>query len=226
MRRNREGMTYANRKFDIERAIWRTRRPRAAMRARRGGYALLAGLLAVSLMDAGTFAIGALHGHATIEAAVTQTRSLADLLGQRSPGMRSEGLLIKTKHAGALSRMRPAAKPKLHQALKPKIAMVDLDKLLDLSPGPLVAEAPPSLTTLDVAPPSIETIVTPPGANNLPGGSPAGSPPPGSTPPGTMPPGSPPNVIIPAPSAVPEPAIWAMMLLGFAFAGWRVRDLK
>ena len=224
-------MTYANRKPDVERAIWRSRQSRAALSARRRRCALLGGLLAVALAGAGTFSIGALTGNEMIEAAAAQAKSLADLLDQRSPGLRSQGQLMKTKHAKALSRMRLAAKPKIHQALEPKIAMVDLAKLLDLPPSPLVAEAPPSLTPLDVAPPSVQTIVIPPGANIPPGGSPPGSPPPGSMPPGTTPPGSPTNIIVPVPSAVPEPASWAMMLIGFAFVGWRVRasrqpDLK
>ena len=208
---------------DIARAVRRSRRSRAAMRARRRRSALLVALIASALGGAGIWSIGAATGNDMVEAAVNQAKSLADLLEGRSPGERTQGQLIKTKHRHALAKMRGAPRPRTHEAIEPKVAMVDLAKLLE-SPAsvPPVAEAPPSLSPVDVTPPSIGTILVPP-PGELPPGSPPGGSPPGGSPPGSTPPGTPPQVIVPVPSAVPEPGTWATMLIGFALVGWRMR---
>ena len=217
-------MDRAHSEPDIARAVQRSRRSRAAMRARRRRSALLAGLVAAALAGAGTWSIGALTGNDMVEAAVNQAKSLGDLLEGRSPGERTQGQLTKTKHRHALAKMRPAPRPRTDETIPPKVAMVDLARLLESPPAaPLVAEAPPSLPPFDLTPPSIGTIVTPP-PGELPPGSPPGGSPPGGSPPGTIPPGTPPTVIVPVPSAVPEPKTWATMLIGFALMGWRVRS--
>lgn len=214
---------------DIARAVRRSRRSRAAMRARRRRSALLVGLIAAALAGAGTWSIGALGGNDMVEAAVNQAKSLADLLQGRSPGERTQGELTKTKHKHALAKMRAAPRARTDEVVQPKVAVVELAKLLESPPAaPLVAEAPPSFTPFDFTPPSIGTIVTPPPGElppgSPPGGSPPGGSPPGGSPPGSAPPGTPPKIIVPVPPAVPEPGTWATMLIGFALIGWRARS--
>jgi hypothetical protein len=92
--------------------------------------------------------------------------------------------------------------------------------------GPL----PPALVDL-VAPPvpmqmaSLEAVPVGPFQTPLPGPPGFFSPPPGGFvfPPGS--PNSPPIVTPPGspPPAVPEPATWAMILLGFGMIGWTLR---
>ena len=203
-------------KSDISRAIRRSRRTRAALLARRRRSAAIAAVLAISLAGAGTWSIGALTGNDMVEAAVRGTKSLADLLAQRSPGTRMEGQLTKTKHAKELGRPRVAAGPRrVKQPVAPKLAMVDVARLLALPPPSLVA--PPTVDqplwpVAEATPPSLGGIVIPPSSGSPPGGSPPMSFP---TPQ--------PKVPIVAPPAVPEPGTWATMLLGFALIGWRMR---
>lgn len=208
-------MTRVDTKPDIARAIRRSRRTRAALVARRRRSAAIAALLAVSLAGAGTWSIGVLTGADMVEAAVTQAKSLADLLGQRSPGERTEALLTKTRHAKPLARQHAAPPLRKQPALAPKVSMTDIARLLQSPPPPLPV-APSELGTLSppiamAPPPTLGGIITPPGS---------GSPPGGGSPPVSYP--TPlPKIIVP--SAVPEPGTWATMLLGFALIGWRVR---
>ena len=205
---------------DIARAVRRSRRSRAAMRARRRRSALLIVLIAAALAGVGIWSVGELTGNNMIQAAVNQAKSVADLLNGRSPGERTQGQLTKTKHKHALAKMRAAPRPRTDQAIDRKVAMVDLAKLLETPPPPpAVAKALPSFAPSDFTPPSIGTIVMQPPGELPPGGSPPGGSPPGGTPPGT-----PPKIIVPMPSAVPEPGTWATMLIGFALIGWRVRS--
>lgn len=211
-------MDHAHPQPDIERAIQRSRRSRAAMRARRRRSALWIGVIAAALGGAGIWSTGALTGNHMVEAAVSQAKSIAELLEGRSPGARGQGQLTKTKHRHALAKMRAAPRPNTDAASQPKVAMVGLAKLLESPPAvPLVAETPQSVPPFDFTPPTIGTVVAPP-PGELPPASPPGGSPPGSTPPGT-----PPKIIVPVPSAVPEPGTWATMLIGFALVGWRVR---
>ena len=197
------------------------------MRRRRRRSALLGGLVAVALAGAGIWSIAALSGNDMVEAAVTQAKSLADLIGQRSPGARTEAMLTKTKHAKTLARHRQASAPHARHeaAVPPKLAITDIAKLLEAPPPVL---APPAATpfpqvALTAPAPSLGGIIAPPGSSGgtMPGGSGGGSPGGGTTP--SSFPGPESKVPVSVPSAVPEPATWAMMLFGFGLIGWRIR---
>jgi len=83
------------------------------------------------------------------------------------------------------------------------------------NPGTPPIVAPPG----DTPPPGDKPpVVTPPG--NTP---PPDQPPPIVTPPGDTPPGDTTPPDHPTPPPVPEPATWAMMLVGFGLIGWRIR---
>lgn len=202
---------------DIARAIRHSRQARAKLQSRRRRSVALTALLAVSLSGAGIWSIGAVTGNDMVDAAVTKAKSLAELLGARSPGARTEAHLTKTKHARALAKMRPAPqqRPVTHEAASPKVAMVDLNKLLDspLTAPPVLAEAPSTLPPLldFTPPPTIGTFVSTPPVVTPPGGSPGGVP------------TSPPKEVVPVTPPVPEPATWMMMLLGFGFMGWQMK---
>ncbi|WP_083800398.1 PEPxxWA-CTERM sorting domain-containing protein [Erythrobacter sp. SD-21] len=89
----------------------------------------------------------------------------------------------------------------------------------DESPAVPLATAPPSLLIPGGFVPGFNTPpgggvgFTPPGGGGT-GGTPPGNPPPGNPPPGG---GNPPV------GAVPEPSTWALMILGFMFAGGAMR---
>ena len=156
-----------------------------------------------------------------VSAAIRQAQDLTDLLSQRSPGARTAAELTKTKHARVAARVltlpkaaTPAGQPSapgigttadLIDLLQPPLAPVGLTP-----PGPQAPFAPPSsLATILASAPGTSTF-TPPGENNGPVSFPTAEP----------------REVVPATSAVPEPGTWAMMLMGFAFIGWRVRTRK
>jgi hypothetical protein len=203
---------------NVQRAIRRSREARAARRRRRRSVALMA-ILAISLTGGGVWTIGALTGNDMVEAAVAKAQSLADLLGQRSPGARTEGQLTKTKHGRALARQRVAPRP--HAPLTIPAARMDvapIAQLLEsppLVPAAIDLEQPVPVAELGAPPPTLGGIV-------IPGAGPTS--PPGGSPPVTFP-GPEPKEPLP-PSAVPEPGTWATMLLGFGLIGWRVRRRK
>ena len=176
--------------------------------------------LAVALGGAGTLTIAGLDGGNVVHAAMSRAKSLADLLDQRSPGARTEGELTKTKHARALAKQRMAAGPKTHQpvAPPPRVNMPDIAQLLESAPplAPVSLDQPLPLAAIS-SPPPLAAIIAPP-----PGGGGAVIPPGGGGGPVTFPTELPREPVAP-PSAVPEPATWAMMLLGFGLIGWRVR---
>jgi hypothetical protein len=211
-------MNRVDRKPDIARAVRRSRSARAELRSRRRRRVALAGVLAVALAGAGTLSLDAMTGGDVVHAAVSRAQSLADLLNGRSPGQRTQAELTKTKRARALPKARAAAKP----ALPSTPDMAEIAHLL-APPEPVVVNAAPLAPLAFGPPPSLGDIVVPPG-----GGGPGG----GATPPGggggviipNPPGGNPPPT--PPPPPVPEPATWAMMLLGFGLVGWRVRGGK
>ena len=173
-------------------------------------------MFAVALAGGGVWTIGAVTGNDMVEAAVAKAQSLADLIGQRSPGARTEGQLTKTKHARVLSKQRVAPKA---LALPPsKVSLPPIAQLLAATPLPPATvdlEKPMPLAELS-APPTLGGILVPgPGPNAPPGGSPPASFP-----------GPEPKVPVTPPSAVPEPGTWATMLLGFGMMGWRMRRSK
>ena len=149
---------------------------------------------------------------AVIEAAVSKAEDLADLLNQRSPGMRTEDQL--TKHARAAARIRPQPKHVPPIAHPGAAEVPTTAALVDLLLPPAVpveiasAELPPSLG----APPTLGAIF-----DSMPGFTPPGN---GGT---VRIPPSEPRELVPPTSAVPEPGTWATMLLGFGLVAWRIR---
>ena len=112
-----------------------------------------------------------------------------------------------------------AAGPKAHQpaAPSPKVNMPDIAQLLESAP-PLAAVSlaqPLPLEAISSPPPLAAIIAPPPGGGGV-------VIPPGGGGPVTFPTELPREPVT-QPSAVPEPATWAMMLLGFGLIGWRVR---
>jgi hypothetical protein len=154
-------------------------------------------------------------------AAVRQAQDLAELLSQRSPGTRTAAELTKTKHARTAARLRTVPKvaaPTGHAPPPTADTPAELTSVLQspLVPVGLLAPGGPSPIT---PPPSLGAIFA---AN-------PGTP--GFTPPGggggrVSFPTTQPRVEVPALSAVPEPGTWAMMLMGFALIGWRVRRYR
>lgn len=205
---------------NIARAIRRSRAVRASIRRRR--RRLVAGACAVVLLGSGAMlSMAGVTGSDAVAAAVSQAKSLAELLDQRSPGDRGAGALTKTKRVHqALTKLRGKPAPPLTPSAS------ELARLL-LPPAPLVpvqtgvpvalAGPPPTLGEIIGPPPSAGpggVLVSPPGGG---GGSPGGG---GSGP--IVYPGHDTKDVITAP-AVPEPGTWATMLLGFGLIGWRIR---
>lgn len=196
---------------NVRRAIRRSQAARAAQRRRRRRLAALSALFALGLTGGSMWTIGAVTGNDMVEAAVTEAQSLADLIGQRSPGARTEGQLTKTKHARVLARQRVA--PKMLAMSVPKTDVPPIAQLAEtpLAPAVVDLEKPVAVAELSAPPPTLGGIIIP-GPNS----------PPGQTPPGGFP-GPQPKQPVTVPSAVPEPGTWATMLLGFGLIGWRVR---
>ena len=200
---------------DIARAIRRSSAARTAMQSSRRRRLTIMVAVALALGGGTALTVRGLTGGDPLEAAVNSARSLVDLLEQRSPGERTQGLLTKTKRSQrALAKTRPAVNLPL---AGPAPSATELAKLLlppiDEEPLPVAVGAPLALTELptpfdSIAGPGGGILVAPSGG----GGSPGGGTPPIVTPqnPGL-------------PSAVPEPGSWAIMLLGFALIGWRAR---
>lgn len=223
-------MPRENSQPDIGRAIRRARRARASLRWRRRRLAAAAAL-SVLLAGAGTFSLAGLNGSDVVHAAVNHAQSLAEMLSQRSPGKRTQAQLAKHRKA-------PRALAKERHHLAPPVAQdritppEELARLLLAPPPdfPLELGTPAVLAQLQ-PPPTLADMINPP-----PGGSPPAdfAPPPGggstvSPPGGSTPetfPTEQPREPITVPSAVPEPATWALMLMGFGFIGWRARRAK
>lgn len=156
--------------------------------------------------------------------ALAKARDMAAMLAERSPGARTTAELTKTKrkhlasppHERALGKIRrPVLPPQFLKALAPELGTADLPTVVDLNP--LIGPIAPPITLAEIPPGG--TVAGPP-ATGFPG-SPIGggggsflSPPVINTPP-----------LIPPP-AVPEPATWAMMLMGFLGLGLQLRRVR
>jgi len=153
---------------------------------------------------------------AVVASVASQARDLADLIGERSPGTRTQAELTKHARAAANIRQQPkvavptsgAAKPhgptasELVDVLSPPLAPVGV--VADGLPPPLAP--PPTLNTILASAPADQSFMPPSD-----GGGPAHFP--------TTEPREP----LSPTSAVPEPGTWAMMLMGFGLVAWRVR---
>jgi len=179
---------------------------------------------------------------------VNGMKTVASMLAGRSPGERPKGALAKLKQ---LKHKRAAALPLGRHVLPPAAALLGAPPAIivpqPIAPAPIydvVAGGPPIML------PPVPILTGGGGGGGgppvLPGTPPGGSgppvlpgtPPPAGPPalPGIPPPGGgggvfvPPPIITtvvppppPATSAVPEPASWAMMLVGFAMVGGALR---
>jgi hypothetical protein len=184
---------------------------------RRRASAIVAGLIALA---AAMLFAGYSNQHMATALAETigqSVKSVASMFAARSPGHRPMGKLASLKHK---------KRPLLHARALPKVRHV-------IPPLPIVLEAPPMIPP-DFGPlpvyqvvagfPETPIIVGPPsyGPPNLPE-----IPPPGGGggffPPPIITQEVPPP---PPPPAVPEPATWVTMLLGFAAIGSFFRRRK
>src|SRR4051794_15844245 len=197
---------------NVSRAIARSRAVRASAVRRRRRMAMLAGSLAL-VVGVPIAWVMAEPAAAVAASVADQARDLADLLGQRSPGTRTQAELTKHPRIAAKTRGQPKPAPHAPAIDAPKTA--ELVDLLSppLAPVALVAEAlappfapPPTLNAILASPP-INQSFTPPGG----GGGPAHLP------------TTEPRDELPPTSAVPEPGTWAMMLFGFGLIAWRIR---
>jgi hypothetical protein len=217
-------------KPNIAAAIRRSRDFRAALNRKRR-YAIAA--CACVIVGGGLgLSIAGVTPNAAVEAAVGKSKSLAQLLSQRSPGQRTQAELRKLKRARALAKVRIP-----HEAPP---APFELAKILMAPEQPTIGSTTPVALLEKGSSPTLDTIVSPPPGGSIivppegggvivtpPGGG-GGSPPPGGDQPGTPTPPGGPDTPPGGPEVppVPEPSTWATMLLGFAFIGWRVRHQK
>lgn len=204
----------------IKAAICRSRAARRALRRRRRRTAAALVCLCLATSVPLTLSFADFTAGDVLEAAVARAQSLADLLDKRSPGERTEAQLTKTKHQRVLARHRAAPK----QPAPPH--EVTLTNILMGPPQPLPVELAAAAPLMPVPTPALATIIGSPGGGGSIIGSPGGGggvvgPPGGDTPQSN--PKDTREPVIDTPPAVPEPATWAMMLLGFGLIGWRVR---
>jgi PEP-CTERM motif len=177
------------------------RRTRAGRRARRRPL-LFAGGAALTVALTTALSLASFSGVDLAQAAVERAKSLAELMNRRSPGERTQGELIKTKHKAvaherAIPKIQPAPPKNLVEALAPPAETpptVEVPPFAQLVPPP----TPPGVF---VTPPP--GVVVPPCCNIVPPPSPPPSPPP--------------------PPGVPEPGTWMTMILGFGLTGWMMR---
>ena len=196
----------------VSRAVARSRavRARVARRRRRTAAAVACLATIVGLPLAWSFAEPA---QAVVEAAVSKAEDLADLLGQRSPGERTQDQLTKHAHAADTVHTQPKHnRPAVHPAgvdVPSTTALIDL-----LQPQPVPVE----IASADLPPAMAGT----PTLGAILGSTPAATPPISGG--GSVSfPSSEPRVAVPPVSAVPEPGTWAMMLMGFGLVAWRLR---
>ncbi len=206
---------------NLARAISRSREARALMRRRRrraivvavGGAALVTTPLAMwASRLAGADIAGAVGA---------SEQNLLELLDQRSPGARTQAALTKTKRERAATAARPAALVSRASLPISPLASPALADLLVRTPAP-----PAPIGGLFAALQSVPLPGSPGVVTNTPGSSGGGGS--GTISPGpsdsvaSLPPGEGREPLRDTP-AVPEPQTWALMLVGFALVGWRIR---
>jgi hypothetical protein len=178
---------------------------------------VVAGLLAALIMT--PFAIGE-GGRAAVAAAVKDPVSL---LAQRSPGERAPGAMYSTKPARVASaRTSPAPRERvlpIERVREPAAPLAEVPET-----GLPVIDAPIQVAEAMAGPPGAVPFIAPPFGPGMviPGPGPGPNPGPGPDPgPG---PGPDPEPPLPP---IPEPATWAMLLMGFFSIGaalrWRER---
>lgn len=191
---------------------------------------LLAGLFFAAVAGSGDPATGKATKAAAILAALKDPLSL---FAERSPGGRGAGALLSTKPDKLAALADPGPEERVLSQVRDRDpdfggmpALTGLDDPA-FAPDPGVNGLPGGGLPDGGFPggggggPS--GLFSPdfiPGGGGPPGGGPPGSGPPGSGPPGTDPPG---EGIPPVTSAVPEPATWAVMILGFFAVGAAAR---
>ncbi len=180
----------------------------AGARARRRWRILLIGGAALAATLTTGLSVEGFDASGIASAAVQRAKSFLELMQQRSPGRRTTATLTKTKHKTA----------RLHQRALPKIRFA-IPALAPEYPKSLVEIVAPPVQTaaaLDAIPiPLLAQTIPPPGVPF--------NPPPSVIVPPVIPTETPSPPVIQPPSAVPEPATWMTMLLGFGLVGWRLR---
>lgn len=172
--------------------------------------------LGIPLGAATGFAIwvASANGVDLAQAASRHAQDLLQLLDRRSPGARTAAQLTKTKHAQHARVSDREAGPAARPAVSLKNNPLELaDILSSPTAPPQVGQsfaAIPSLAAvsdlLPAAGGTLESSIIPPGTETT----------------TSVPPGENRQPVIETP-AVPEPQSWALMLLGFAVVGWKVR---
>lgn len=152
--------------------------------------------------------------------AIGSFRTIAEMLADRSPGKRAEGMLISLKpprrpaiHERALAKVRKPIPAILQGPLDGVAAPSSGPQALPINPG----SAPIYQIVSGGAPPAGLPL------DRVPGGGPIGIGGPGTP---TLLPASPSGPTGLLASPVPEPASWTMYLLGFALVGASLRSSR
>jgi hypothetical protein len=203
---------------NIAAAIRRSQDARAALRARRRRMAAVAVVLCAAAAAPVSLSLADFGSGGMVEAAVAKAQSLVDLLEQRSPGQRTEAQLTKTKRKHvALAKTRPPVRKPVAPTIASPLTPMEVQLASIVLPPPELIPAPVGQVAI-APPPTLGASVSPPGG----GGSIVTPPGGGGGPPATIPTPQPHEPVIVTPP-VPEPATWAMMLLGFGLIGWQIR---
>lgn len=185
------------------------------------------GLSGLGMLSSATSLPSGTDAIAKAKDALAKAGDMAAMLSERSPGARTTAELTKTKlkrlaslpHERALGKIRrPVLPSQFLKALAPGLGTADLPPVVELSP--LIGPIAPPITLAEIPPGGIFAGPPAHGSPGSPGISIGGgggsilSPPVINTP-----------SLIPPP-AVPEPATWAMMLLGFLGLGLQLRRVR
>ena len=180
----------------------------AGARARRRWRILLIGGAALAATLTTGLSVEGFDASGIASAAVQRAKSFLELMQQRSPGRRTTATLTKTKHKTA--RLHQRALPKIRFAI-PAFAPEYPKSLVEIVAPPVQTAA-----AFDAIPIPLLAQTTPPPALPF-------NPLPSVIVPPVIPTETPSPPVIQPPSAVPEPATWMTMLLGFGLVGWRLR---